>query len=73
MFSGPECLFSAADTASPYLCSLGTNHLCGLYYDGSGTYIAKGITALCEGLKGSAVITLRCAAALGVRFHVNAP
>ena len=28
-----------------------------------GTYTAEGITKLCEGLKGSAVTSLRCAAA----------
>ena len=35
--------------------------LCGLYSDGSGTYTAEGINALCEGLKGSAITSLRCA------------
>ena len=31
------------------------NQLCGLNYEGYGTYTAEGITKLCEGLKGSAV------------------
>ena len=38
---------------------MANNHLCGL----DGTYIAKGITKLCEALKGSAVTSLKCAAA----------
>ena len=37
--------------------SLSDNVLCGVKY-GSGTYTAEGITALCEGLKGSAVTSL---------------
>ena len=37
------------------------NQLCGLDFDGRGTYTAEGITKLCEGLKGSAVTSLRCA------------
>ena len=36
--------------------------LCGLDRYGSGTYTAEGITKLCEGLKGSAVTSLKCAA-----------
>ena len=43
------------------------NRLCGLYKDVcgdiQGTYTADGITKLCEGLKGSAVTSLECAAA----------
>ena len=49
--------------------------LCGLYYSGGriqGTYTAKGITVLCEGLKGSAVTSLECAAAPIPRF-LSAP
>jgi len=42
---------------------LGGNQLCGLDEDGDGTYTAEGITKLCEGLKGSAVTSLECAAA----------
>ena len=36
--------------------------LCGVKW-GLGNYTAEGITKLCEGLKGSAVISLKCAAA----------
>ena len=43
------------------------NQLCGLYVDDDdeiqGTYTAEGITKLCEGLKGSAVTSLKCATA----------
>ena len=40
-------------------CSLSDNALCGIDRRlGKGTYTAKGITALCEGLKGSAVTSL---------------
>jgi hypothetical protein len=45
---------------------LADNKLCGLYYESGelkGTYTAEGITKLCEGLKGSAVTSLKCAAA----------
>ena len=52
------------------------NQLCGIYFDGDGhiqgTYTAEGITKLCEGLKGSAVTSLKCAAALSIRFYVSA-
>ena len=40
--------------------SLRWNQLCGL---GEGTYTTEGITKLCEGLKGTAVTSLECAAA----------
>ena len=44
--------------------SLDSNQLCGLYEDDAGsiqgTYTAKAITKLCEGLKGSAVTSLGC-------------
>ena len=43
--------------------SLGFNQLCGLGGNGNGTYTTKGITKLCEGLKGSAITSLECAAA----------
>ena len=43
--------------------SLADNQLCGLDPRGRGTYTAEGITKLCEGLKGSAVTSLGCAAA----------
>ena len=38
--------------------SLSNNQLCGVDFLGNGTYTAVGITALCEGLKGSAVTSL---------------
>ena len=38
--------------------SLAGNALCGVNEYGDGTYTAEGITALCEGLKGSAVTSL---------------
>ena len=48
--------------------SLAGNALCGVYDDDEGelqgTYTADGITALCEGLKGSTVTSLKCAAAI---------
>ena len=39
------------------------NILCGLDWKGGGTYTTEGITTLCEGLKGSAITSLKCAAA----------
>ena len=39
------------------------NQLCGLDFMGNGTYTSEGITKLCEALKGSAVTSLKCAAA----------
>ena len=47
----------------PFLGSLAENQLCGLDDLGRGTYTTEGITKLCEGLKGSAVTSLECAAA----------
>jgi len=41
---------------------LGSNQLCGIGIDG-GTYTTEGITKLFEGLKGSAITSLKCAAA----------
>ena len=38
--------------------SLSNNAICGLDDKARGTYTAEGITALCEGLKGSAVTSL---------------
>ena len=55
---------SAPIDTPPSLGSLGYNELCGLDEDGYGTYTAEGITNLCEGLKGSTVTSLECAAAL---------
>jgi len=44
--------------------SLANNQLCGVgCWYGSGTYTMEGITKFCEGLKGSAVTSLKCAAA----------
>jgi hypothetical protein len=42
---------------------LGENPLCGIDFMGNGTYTSEGITKLCEALKGSAVTSLKCAAA----------
>ena len=44
-----------------FLCSLARNQLCGLDGYGGGTYTAEGISALCEGLKESAITSLECA------------
>ena len=38
--------------------SLSDNAICGVSRRGRGTYTTEGITALCEGLKGSAVTSL---------------
>ena len=57
---------SAPIDTPPSLGSLAGNQLCGLYYafgEFKGTYTNEGITKLCEGLKGSAVTKLECAAA----------
>ena len=46
--------------------SIACNRLCGVWSEqgkDKGTYTEKGINALCEGLKGSAVTSLECAAA----------
>ena len=43
-------------------CSLGGNQLFGVSGE-EGTYTTEGITKLCEGLKGSAITSLKCAAA----------
>ena len=49
------------------------NQLCGLDVNGRGNYTAKGITKLCEALKGSAVTSLKCALPpQSVRFRVSA-
>ena len=54
---------SAPIDTPPSLGSLARNQLCGLNSLGNGTYTAEGITKLCEALKGSAVTSLKCAAA----------
>jgi hypothetical protein len=41
---------------------LADNQLCGINRGGQGTYTSEGITKLCEGLKESAVTSLKCAA-----------
>ena len=57
--------FLSAPIDTPcYLDRLAKNQLCGLEKHGCGIYTAEGITKLCEGLKGSAVTSLKCAAAL---------
>ena len=46
-------------TLLPFLArSLSENAICGPNQYGNGTYTAEGITALCEGLKGSTVTSL---------------
>jgi len=42
---------------------LAVNVLCGLDINGRGTYTTEGITKLCEGLEGTAITSLECAAA----------
>ena len=54
---------SAPIDTPPSLGSLAGNQLCGLDGEGNGTYTTEGIVKLCEGLKGSAVTSLECAAA----------
>ena len=63
------------NTFLPLARSLSGNQLCGLNEFGSGIYTAEGITALCEGLKGSAVTSLECAASshAHVLAFVSAP
>ena len=61
----------------PFPGSLSNIVLCGVYSGGFGgvygTYTAEGIAKLCEGLKGSAVTSLECAARpKSVRFCVRA-
>lgn len=47
----------------PSLGSLAENMICGIHDLKGGTYTAEGITALCEGLKGSTITSLECVAA----------
>ena len=54
---------SAPIDTPPSLGSLASNQLCGLHGERRGTYTTEAITKLCEGLKGSAVTSLECAAA----------
>ena len=53
-----HCFLSAPDEHFSSARSLSGNQLCGINEGGYGTYTAEGITALCEGLKGSAVTSL---------------
>ena len=53
---------SAPIDTPPSLDSLASNELCGVNMHADGTYTVEGITKLCEGLKGSAVTSLKCAA-----------
>ena len=53
--------------------SLGGNRLCGIDWYGDGTYTTEAITKLCEGLKGSAVTSLRCVTAHRVFAFVSTP
>ena len=41
---------------------MANNVLCGIDQFGDGTYTAEGVTKLCEGIKGSAITSLKCAA-----------
>ena len=54
----PQKCSAPAEHFLPFVRSLASNQLCGLNQYGEGTYTAEGITALCEGLKGSAVTSL---------------
>ena len=54
---------SAPIDTPPPLGSLADNLICGITRFGDGTYTAEGITKLCEGLKGSELTWLECAAA----------
>ena len=56
------------DTPLLYADSLADNVLCGVNKYGEGTYTTEGITKLCEALKGSAVTSLKCAAARAFAF-----
>ena len=68
---------SAPVDTPPFLGSLVDNQLCGVWKDYKrdihGTYTTEGITKLCEGLKGSAVTSLKCATAPRVFAFVSAP
>ena len=65
---------SAPIDTPPFLGSLANNHLCGITSCwGTGTYTAEGITKLCTALKGSAVTSLKCAAAQRACLSVSAP
>ena len=69
-----KCSFfvSAPIDTPPSLGSLARNQLCGVAVYGYGTYTAEGIPNLCEALKGSAVTSLKCAAAPRACLSVSA-
>ena len=57
-----------------FACSLSQNQLCGIDHEGNGIYTTEGIIKLCEGIKGSAIISLKCATqTLKVFAFVSAP
>ena len=58
--SAPADTPAVSSFPQPHLDSLDSNNLC---RDEDREFTAAGITALCEGLKGSTVTSLRCAAA----------
>ena len=66
-------VFVSAPVDTPSRGSLVGNQLCCLDFEGDGTYTAEGITKLCEGLKGSAITSLKCAAIPSICFRVSAP
>ena len=75
--AAPECsLFVSApvDTAVFTASRLSSNSIGG-YYNKDDEFVAntEGIIALCEGLKGSAVTSLECAATLQVFAFLSAP
>ena len=53
------CVSAPIDTLLLPCGSLGNNTLCGINESGEGTYTTEGIAMLCEGLKGSAVTSLK--------------
>eukprot|EP00964_Phaeocystis_antarctica_P093196 scaffold60067_cov62-Phaeocystis_antarctica.AAC.3 len=59
-----DVLSECMSMSSMYICSLLSNKLCGVseYHD-YGTYTDEGITELCEGIKDSAITSLKCATA----------
>ena len=56
----PKSTLGLPCVTHPNARSLSGNAICGVVdrYDSNGTYTTEGITALCEGLKGSAVTSL---------------
>ena len=66
-FQRPLTLLCIGSLANNAICSVTTRHVT----DQLGTYTTEGIIKLCEGLKGSALTSLRCA--LWARVFVSAP